>query len=178
MKDVLYILVIILISVFFLTRKQKVITNDIVRTIMTYDTVYKTDSFHSISYIPKYKTITDTFWKELEIDTLKILADYFAIRTSNDTLLNDSSLFVLVNDTIQMNSIKSRNFVVRRSYPEITKTVVNELYLNGFYVGGHVGSGLGFDAEYLYNRNMFGAVLGLDKNMDAKIEISYKRKIK
>ncbi|MDB9992666.1 hypothetical protein OAD97_00690 [bacterium] len=98
-----------------------------------YDTIRETTP----EYIPKWKTRVevkiDTFIQH--IDTLSILADYYAKYYYKDTIKVDTIGYVVVVDSLTRNSIFSRNVVSNFTIP-IT-TITHTKYINNreFYVG-------------------------------------------
>jgi hypothetical protein len=98
-----------------------------------YDTILDTIP----EYVPKWKTRVeveiDTFTQP--IDTLSILADYYAKYYYIDTIKIDTIGYVVVADTITRNFIFSRNVVSNFTIP--TTTITNTKYLNNreFYLG-------------------------------------------
>lgn len=87
-------------------------------------------------YVPQVKYITkvniDTF--STPIDTAAILADYYAIRTYEDTQVLDS-LDLTITDTVSQNQILGRKIAYNFTYPR--KTIKETIYINPreFYVG-------------------------------------------
>ena len=87
-------------------------------------------------YVPQIKYITkvdiDTF--NTPIDTSAILADYYAIRTYEDTQVLDS-LDLTITDTVSQNQILGRKIAYNFTYPR--KTIKETIYINPreFYVG-------------------------------------------
>ena len=47
-------------------------------------------------FVPVYRDTGSIKWREMEIDTMAILADYFTVNFYDDTLMNDTSAFVRV----------------------------------------------------------------------------------
>ena len=94
-------------------------------TITEYITIEK----ESIVYQPKIKYITkvdiDTFLTP--VDTLAILADYYAIRTYEDTQVLDS-LNITITDTVSQNQILGRQIAYNFTYPR--KTIKETIYIN------------------------------------------------
>lgn len=98
-----------------------------------YDTIRDT----ILEYTPRWKTRVeveiDTFTQP--IDTLSILADYYAKYYYKDTIKVDTIGYVIVVDTLTRNSIFSRNVVSNFTIP--TTTITNTKYINNreFYLG-------------------------------------------
>lgn len=87
-------------------------------------------------------SITDTFYKPVPIpkevikqlppaviDTAMVIADYYARKIYNDTLINTDMLMVSVTDTVHENALLARKINYTYSYPQITKTTKNRLYM-------------------------------------------------
>ena len=94
-------------------------------TVTEYITIEK----ESIVYQPKIKYITkvdiDTFLTP--VDTLAILADYYAVRTYEDTQVLDS-LNITITDTVSQNQILGRQIAYNFTYPR--KTIKETVYIN------------------------------------------------
>jgi hypothetical protein len=108
-------------------------TERIIRdTIIEYVTIEKEYPV----YVPQVKYVTkvdiDTF--STPIDTAAILADYYAIRTYEDTQVLDS-LDLTITDTVSQNQILGRKIAYNFTYPR--KTIKETIYINPreFYVG-------------------------------------------
>ena len=129
-KNIQTLLVIVLVVIIFLMRgcsgtpvsTEPRIERD---TITEYITIEK----ESIVYRPKIKYITkvdiDTF--STPVDTLAILADYYAIRTYEDTQVLDS-LNITITDTVSQNQILGRQIAYNFAYPR--KTIKETIYIN------------------------------------------------
>ena len=129
-KNIQTLLVIVLVVIIFLMRgcsstpasTEPRIERD---TITEYITIEK----ESIVYQPKIKYITkvdiDTFLTP--VDTLAILADYYAIRTYEDTQVLDS-LNITITDTVSQNQILGRQIAYNFAYPR--KTIKETIYIN------------------------------------------------
>ena len=101
-------------------------TERIIRdTIVEYVTIEKEYPV----YVPKIKYVTkvdiDTF--TTPIDTAAILADYYAIRTYEDTQVLDS-LDLTITDTVSQNQILGRKIAYNFTYPR--KTIKETIILN------------------------------------------------
>jgi hypothetical protein len=170
---IIIVIIILCAWIWNLKKNSQIITNT--TTVTKIDTVYKRDTIVSIEYKPRYITIVDTAWKFTEVDTLAILQSYFNKNHYVDTLVNDSALFVEVNDTITQNEIYSRNFSIVRNYPIIIKetTVTNNIESNGLFIGGYIGQDYGLQLQYKYKKNLVGVGGG-----KGGIFVSYSYKIK
>jgi hypothetical protein len=113
------------------------------------DTV--TISHDSIRYVPKpYPVYHDTgsyhavpVYITNPTDTAAIIADYIQKIAYSDTLLNDSTAFILIRDTLQYNRIRSRSKIIRIHTYNKTLTIPPRPH---FFAGIGVGGG----------KNMFG----------------------
>jgi len=137
------------------------------------DTLWQHDTVPSIQYVPKFFTKVDTFWKSQKIDTNAILQAFFNKNYSSDTLVNDSALLVVVNDTVCQNQIQSRVPFIVRNYPIITKTETVYATKDKWFVGGYAGKSMGAEVTYLRQKNLFG--LGAGTN---GVYVKYSRQIK
>jgi uncharacterized protein YceK len=129
-KNIQTLLVIVLVVIIFLMRgcsstpasTEPRIERD---TVTEYITIEK----ESIVYQPKIKYITkvdiDTFLTP--VDTLAILADYYAVRTYEDTQVLDS-LNITITDTVSQNQILGRQIAYNFTYPR--KTIKETIYIN------------------------------------------------
>ena len=142
LKNILIVIlfgVIIAQSVFRKSPKPEYITKTKI------DTIVKTKT----SYVPKpvyhdtgsFHIRVDSF--QIPTDTAAIVADYIRKIAYSDTLMNDSSAFILVRDTVQYNRITNRTKQIR-IYSH-TKTIVIPPKAH-FYGGIGIGG----------NRNSFG----------------------
>ena len=145
-------------------------------TVTEYITIEK----ESIVYQPKIKYITkvdiDTFLTP--VDTLAILADYYAIRTYEDTQVLDS-LNVTITDTVSQNQILGRQIAYNFTYPR--KTIKETVYINQreLYFGlrgiGNMDQVSYLGGEMLFRNKKkqiysFGA--GVDQNLVPVISLS------
>ena len=145
-------------------------------TVTEYITIEK----ESIVYQPKIKYITkvyiDTF--SIPIDTLAILADYYAIRTYEDTQVLDS-LNITITDTVSQNQILGRQIAYNFTYPR--KTIKETVYINQreLYFGlrgiGNMDQVSYLGGEMLFRNKKkqiysFGA--GVDQNLVPVISLS------
>jgi hypothetical protein len=174
-KTIVTIIIVIALCfwVWDLKNNPQIITNT--TTVTKTDTVYKKDTIVSIEYKPKYITIVDTAWKEKDVDTLAILQAYFDKNVYNDTLVNDSALFVEVTDTITQNEIYSRKFSIIRNYPIINNhtVVTNTIEKNELFMGAYVGKIYGVQIQYNFKKHLVGGYYG-----NEGFFVSYSYKIK
>jgi hypothetical protein len=149
MKNI--IIALLVIGIIILLLLQKCGGGGIVESVKI-DTVYKlvkADTFYipktdtTIIETTKYKlreVITDRFdtlyLPELQdVDTLRILAEFYKSNIYKDTIKNDYG-YIALTDTINQNKIAGRSASTRLSIPEITKTITlidkrNQVYLGG-----------------------------------------------
>jgi hypothetical protein len=94
---------------------------------------------------PVYKDTGSTKWKYKDVDTCAILKDYFAEYYYSDTLKDDTSAFVQVNDIVTTNRLQNRKLIFQNRRPTtITTTITNigELPHHKFYIGGGIGKSI------------------------------------
>ena len=131
-------------------------------------------------YVPKIKYVTkvdiDTF--TTPIDTAAILADYYAIRTYEDTQVLDS-LDLTITDTVSQNQIVGRKIAYNFTYPR--KTIKETIYLNQreLYVGlrgiGNLDQISYLGGEMLYRtkkKQVYSFGVGVDQNLVPVIALS------
>jgi hypothetical protein len=131
-------------------------------------------------YVPKVKYVTrvniDTF--SIPIDTSAILADYYAIRTYEDTQVLDS-LDLTITDTVSQNQIVGRKIAYNFTYPR--KTIKETIYLNQreLYVGlrgiGNLDQISYLGGEMLYRtkkKQVYSFGVGVDQNLVPVIALS------
>ena len=131
-------------------------------------------------YVPKIKYVTkvdiDTF--STPIDTAAILADYYAIRTYEDTQVLDS-LDLTITDTVSQNQIVGRKIAYNFTYPR--KTIKETIYLNQreLYVGlrgiGNLDQISYLGGEMLYRtkkKQVYSFGVGVDQNLVPVIALS------
>ena len=145
-------------------------------TITEYITIEK----ESIVYQPKIKYITkvdiDTFLTP--VDTLAILADYYAIRTYEDTQVLDS-LNITITDTVSQNQILGRQIAYNFTYPR--KTITEKIYINQreLYFGlrgiGNMDQVSYLGGEMLFRnkkKQVYSFGVGVDQNLVPVISLS------
>ena len=146
-------------------------------TVITYDTVYITDTktvFVNVPTLVKVepKPIPPAYVPSDDCDSLKeqynyLAQSYFAENTYRDTIRKDSS-FVSAECIVTGNGLSECKYFFSLKYPLVTKTTDNTVVLpprRQVYIGGGVGTDLQLDNLYLKagvlykNRrdNMFGA---------------------
>ena len=131
-------------------------------------------------YVPKVKYVTkvdiDTF--TTPIDTSAILADYYAIRTYEDTQVLDS-LDLTITDTVSQNQILGRKIAYNFTYPR--KTIKETVYINQreLYFGlrgiGNLDQINYLGGEMLYRtkkKQVYSFGVGVDQNLVPVIALS------
>jgi hypothetical protein len=78
-------------------------------------------------YVPvvQWERINDTIIVNSPIDTQSILNHYFAVRYYSDTI-SDTSMLVIINDTVTQNMIAYRNVLMQNKRPIMIETT--EIY--------------------------------------------------
>ncbi len=153
------------------SRKKPVVEPEVIVTIETkWDTVEVVQT----EYVPKWRTkvVIEHDTVPSDVDTMMILNDYYSKYSYVDTLTLDTLGFLVLNDTITMNSILSRSFVSNIKIP--TTTITKEIYLNKreFYWGiglqGKKDQLNYLGGEFMYKnkqKNMFGLGLGVNQDL-------------
>jgi hypothetical protein len=180
-KNIQTLLVIVLVVIIFLMRgcsgtpvsTEPRIERD---TVTEYITIEK----ESIVYQPKIKYITkvdiDTFLTP--VDTLAILADYYAVRTYEDTQVLDS-LNITITDTVSQNQILGRQIAYNFTYPR--KTIKETVYINQreLYFGlrgiGNIDQVSYLGGEMLFRnkkKQVYSFGVGVDQNLVPVISLS------
>jgi hypothetical protein len=180
-KNIQTLLVIVLVVIIFLMRgcsgtpvsTEPRIERD---TVTEYITIEK----ESIVYRPKIKYITkvdiDTFLTP--VDTLAILADYYAVRTYEDTQVLDS-LNITITDTVSQNQILGRQIAYNFTYPR--KTIKETVYINQreLYFGlrgiGNIDQVSYLGGEMLFRnkkKQVYSFGVGVDQNLVPVISLS------
>jgi hypothetical protein len=179
-KNIQSLLIVVLIVIIFLLRNcsgpieptERVIRD----TIVEYVTIEKEYPV----YVPKVKYITkvniDTF--TTPIDTAAILADYYAIRTYEDTQVLDS-LNITITDTVSQNQILGRQIAYNFAYPR--KTIKETIYINQreLYFGlrgiGNMDQVSYLGGEMLFKnkkKQVYSFGVGVDQNLVPVISLS------
>lgn len=152
-------------------------------------TEIKTVEVEKEVYVPKYTeriiTNIDTIIVQNPIDTLEILRDYYTKYLYSDTLQLDTLGYVIVNDTITMNKILSREFSSTLNIPETT--IKETIYLNSrlFFMGPSMSfTGNGFDRaqwDFYYKdrgNRLYNIGLGVNDRGEALFNTGMKFEIK
>lgn len=141
--------------------------------------VYKTDTL--IKPVKEYNTLYDSIFDTVtKVDTVKILVDYYTPKIYKDTLQNDSSMTIIIRDSIMKNSILKRQSWLKNN--RTTKIINTYTYnQNGLYLGGEVSlNHLQIGAMYLHNKNNFEIginFINLDNKSKIVPSIGYKHLI-
>lgn len=118
-------------------------------------TIYRDTGTHRIDSVPVpyyvsdpvyvFDTIHDSIPYMVPIDTAAILADYYRKRDYNDTVVNDTSIMIAIQEQVWQNRISSR--VLSYQLKPVKAPVQKEKtsLLIGAY-GGTIGAGLQFGA--------------------------------
>lgn len=173
-KNIQSLLIVVLVVVIVLMRQcsggSVEPTERVIRdTIVEYITIEKEYPV----YVPKVKYVTkvdiDTF--STPIDTSAILADYYAIRTYEDTQVLDS-LDLTITDTVSQNQILGRKIAYNFTYPR--KTITETIYLNkrelyfGIGLTGNPDQLQYLGGEMVFRnkkRQAYGLGVGVDQNL-------------
>jgi len=184
----LIILILILVILFLKNcQSPNVVVEE--KTITETVTEIKTVEVEKEVYVPKYTeriiTNIDTVLVQNPIDTLEILKDYYTRYLYSDTLQLDTLGYVIINDTITMNKILSREFSSTLSIPETT--IKETIYLNSrlFFIGPNISfTGTGFDGAHLdfyykdRGNRLYNIGLGVNDRGDALFNTGIKFEIK
>tara|TARA_R110000803_G_scaffold30543_3_gene68795 strand:+ start:2055 stop:2633 length:579 start_codon:yes stop_codon:yes gene_type:complete len=167
------LIVVLVIMVLFQSQCSKKPTVE-PEVIVTIETKWDTVEVVQTEYVPKWKTKLVVEYDTIpsDIDTMMILKDYYAKYSYTDTLTLDTLGFLVLNDTITMNSILSRSFVSNIKIP--TTIITKEIYLNKreFYWGlglqGQTDQLNYLGGELMYKnkqKNMLGLGLGVNQDL-------------
>jgi hypothetical protein len=115
---------VIIIATIFIVRKCNPPSTDIQFVdVIHYDTIPADTQYIKIPhYLPGRDTIIyDTI--PADVDTLEILKAYFSKAYYSDTITDDTTFTMVVNDVISQNTIISREAFHRNLKPEVIKTI-------------------------------------------------------
>lgn len=124
----------------------------------TVDTVYEEIQVEVPTYVPEYITKIETVEVQIpaNVDSLKIIKDYFSKYEVKDTLLLEGLGKGYITDVISQNKIESRSVKWDYKIPTILDTkIVKELPKNQVYVGLNTN----FDKLNLINSVGAGVIL-------------------
>jgi len=172
-KNIQSLLIVVLIVIIFLLRNCSGPVEPTERVIRDTIVEYVTIEKEYPVYVPKIKYVTkvdiDTF--TTPIDTAAILADYYAIRTYEDTQVLDS-LDLTITDTVSQNQILGRKIAYNFTYPRTT--IKETIYLNkrelyfGVGVTGNLDQLQYLGGEMVFRnkkRQAYGLGVGVDQNL-------------
>lgn len=185
MKDIKNILIVVLLG-FIIYLKQcsspKIVTDtkEVIRVETKYDTITNTKEV----YIPKYTEIPVYIHDTIrEIDTVRVVGDYFKKRFYLDTLNNDSNLIVIVADTVTQNRITSRKFTYQLIDKETIITKDSSVNKNEFFWGldmagtkrqlNFIGAGVMMETK---KDDIYGVGLGINQDLQPVINLKFYRK--
>jgi hypothetical protein len=164
--------------------------NPRVNVITETETVYNTDTIIKTVYEPK-----PVYIENIIIDTVKIPVDtlelknkylalyslYFAKNHYKDTLLNDTSAFIYIEEISHKNRVYDRKLTFVNNRPTIINKTFIQPQISRFYIGAELGfntikpgliyqakNGLQYQLSYdLINNNiMAGAYFNISGNTD------------
>lgn len=95
---------------------------------VTHDTTWDTTNIVSPVYIPGETIYIPGITIIEPVDTAKILADYFAKRIYNDTIIMDSLGYIAIRDTISKNRIAARQHTKNYRIPKVTTTIEKTIH--------------------------------------------------
>lgn len=135
------------------------------------DTLWLRDTVIKKTYYPKYQYITNTDTIRV-IDTIKVIEQYYSKFAFLDTLINNDTLFIALNDTVSQNRIK-RAYTMNLNIPTIYEKETIKIYPNSLYIGAFVlDKKIGLSAAYSFKKNMI--TIGIDQNTNLMIGYSYR----
>lgn len=109
---------------------------------------YKIDRADTLTLIDTVYLGGDTQYVKQEVDTAGILRDYLSRVYYSDTLVNDSNVFLVVNDVVFMNRIRDRTIEYNKRF-----IFVEPVIDRGGFVVGVGGTLRGIDASLGYRVN-------------------------
>jgi len=136
-ERILWIIIVVGILFYFFTRPVQ--TEIKIEYVEKFDTVSVIDSVdRPVPYKVYIPGETDTIFQYYDVDTLAILADYFAIRHYRDTLIDNESAFLYLHQTVHANMLWDFYYEFRNRRPvgfdviglEPTKPI------RGLFIGG------------------------------------------
>ena len=171
MKYLTYLIILALVALLIIQNQcqhPKQDNQPVSDTIMITSIIFDTITIHDTAYQPKY-IYKDTGTTKIIYDTVLILKDYFTKYFYSDTILNDTSAQIIINDTIYKNRIISRLPKVKLYHPVITNTILtserhperSRRVSAGFTIGGNL------------NQFNFGPALLLQTKKKTSYSLSY-----
>jgi len=186
MKDIKTITILILLGLIVYLKqctepKKVVVPKEVIKIETKYDTIVKVSEV----YVPTIKeVIVEVHDTITEIDTVKVIGDYFTKKFYSDTL-NEDSLIAIVNDTVYKNSIISRQFKYELIYPTVTITKDSSVLKNEFFWGldmagtknqlNLIGAGIMLKTK---RDNVYGLGLGINQDIQPILSLKFYKKFK
>ena len=142
--------------------------NEVIWTDTIYVSTVQYDTIIQIKPVPvrivEYKSIIDTVWLAIDVDTAAIMADYLRIKFYDDTLKDDSTGYIRLTESVTRNEIFDRTlyFEARSSDKIVTKTISPK----GLYLISGLGAskqGVAFSGGLIYlngKQRLYGAEIG------------------
>jgi hypothetical protein len=118
--------------------------------------------------VPIYIDTGSTRWRDRPIDTAVILKDYFATRFYSDTLMNDTSAFILLKCYTTENRLFYQELMFQNRRPiAINTTVFNPPDRNKIFLGGGINlipgkPGLSGDLLFVHKKGKMSINGGYD----------------
>lgn len=142
-----FIIVILCILLLIMQQCHKTPVPEIITTI-THDTIPGDSVPYTVLLkkpYPVYRDTGSTKWKFEKVDTSQILKDYFATNYYQDTLKNDTSALIVLNDVVTENQLMQRKLTFqnrRATVINTTITNIGETPRNKIYVGVGLGNSI------------------------------------
>jgi hypothetical protein len=144
---------------------------------------------------PVYRDTGSTKWKYEKVDTCQILQNYYAENYYQDTLKNDTSALIVLNDMVTENQLQARKLTFQNRRATVINTTINnygELPTHKIYIGAGLNNSvvnldentLGITANVLWvakNRWAYEAGYDIFHNtieLTAFYKLSFKKKKK
>lgn len=168
--DFVIIGVMAVILCFFIFRKPNIDTE----IITIHDTIHDDSTYEVL--IPKpypvYKDTGSIKWKD--VDTSEILKDYYTKYYYIDTLKDDTSAFIQINDIVTENKLQDRKLIFQNRKPIIINTTITnigEIPSTKFYLG----AGFKTDINPILNNPQINinALLVMKKRWAYEVEVGF-----
>jgi len=186
-KNFFFIIIIVIISFISGLVSHRFIFRDDRAPVIIRDTIPGDSIFTTVikdSLIPykiiEYDTVNnwDTLWKN--IDTATLVAEFLKTKLYIDTAINDSSMTVIVKDSISRNTLLGREYYLKNN----RETQIINTYLynqDGIYLGGEFSTkSISLEGNYIYKDNIFEAgikMLNFDNKFVYVPSFGYKRRL-
>lgn len=112
-------------------------------------TLLQYDSVPVITTIPKpvpyYRDTGSIRWQYMDVDTATILREFFTVNYYRDTLKDDTSALIVLNDVVTQNQLGKRVLFYQNRRPTAVTTIINqygEIPRNKVFIGPVVGRSL------------------------------------